>query len=457
MVKKGITYLVLCGQIISHLVYAGGSWSAPQQISATNKSSSDIKLSYNGSTQQVFATWSSFPGAHPMYATYSPASGWSSVASIANQAAVGNINATYDSSTQQVFATWTNSPTSHPTVAMYTPSVGWNSPTTIDTSTAASDVTVAYDPGTQQVFAAWSNTASSFSPTSAIYNNTSWSVLPITDDLANLGDVSLVNIGNTGDMIAGYGADNGSDQPAFIDYIPGLQWSGSFYLNSTVNGSISFVYDAQLDKVIAVWADNNHHPTYAIFTLNVGWTTPTTITTASTTGYVSIAYQSSTGIVFAAWADSNTSYPMYATYTPSTGWSAPSTITTASQIPEGNVNLTCDTNTQQIIATWPDNNSFLIWSVFGISTVSGISIQQKVNNLGVAREYFNHLTWNNNSSIDNVLGYYIYRSGTLIATVTGNTTEYKDHNRKQNESVTYSIVAYNGQGQQSNTAYITMS
>ena len=71
---------------------------------------------------------------------------------------------------------------------------------------------------------------------------------------------------------------------------------------------------------------------------------------------------------------------------------------------------------------------------------------QKLNNFGTLREYYNTLTWASATG-SNVSGYYVYRNGSLIATVSGaSSTSYQDHNRNPSQTDTYVLYAFDGSG-----------
>lgn len=72
--------------------------------------------------------------------------------------------------------------------------------------------------------------------------------------------------------------------------------------------------------------------------------------------------------------------------------------------------------------------------------------KQKKNDFGLQYEFYNQLTWSPSPSTG-VAGYYIYRDGEKIATV--NTLTYQDHNRKKGVSYTYSVTAFNSEGDES--------
>ncbi len=75
--------------------------------------------------------------------------------------------------------------------------------------------------------------------------------------------------------------------------------------------------------------------------------------------------------------------------------------------------------------------------------------QQIKNSSGLEYELFNTLRWQANPNATGVIGYLIYRDGSLIAQLNASTFQYEDHNRKKGESNLYSIVSFAANGSQS--------
>jgi len=82
--------------------------------------------------------------------------------------------------------------------------------------------------------------------------------------------------------------------------------------------------------------------------------------------------------------------------------------------------------------------------------------RQKKNNFGLEYELYNQLTWKLSPS-SQVSGYFIYRDGTKIATVNASTNSYRDHNRPRGVSSTYSLVAFDSDGNVSPSVTIIVS
>lgn len=80
---------------------------------------------------------------------------------------------------------------------------------------------------------------------------------------------------------------------------------------------------------------------------------------------------------------------------------------------------------------------------------------QKKNSFGFVYELYNKLTWSPSSS-NNVTGYYIYRGEEKIATVGASVRTYNDNNRPRGISSTYSLVAFDNDGNTSDSVTITV-
>jgi YVTN family beta-propeller protein len=70
---------------------------------------------------------------------------------------------------------------------------------------------------------------------------------------------------------------------------------------------------------------------------------------------------------------------------------------------------------------------------------------QKKNDFGTLSEYFNSLTWSR-ATASNVAGYYLYRNGQLLKTLSSTAVSYKDENRNPKAADTYSLVTFSANG-----------
>ncbi len=74
---------------------------------------------------------------------------------------------------------------------------------------------------------------------------------------------------------------------------------------------------------------------------------------------------------------------------------------------------------------------------------------QKKNDFGLVFELYNQLMWEAPSSPFGVVGYFVYRDGTKIATLGGSTFQYSDHNRMKGVTTLYSVTSFASSGAES--------
>jgi len=80
-----------------------------------------------------------------------------------------------------------------------------------------------------------------------------------------------------------------------------------------------------------------------------------------------------------------------------------------------------------------------------------------VNTFVVFNEYYNTLSWTA-STDPNVVGYVIYRNGTVIFNLNASTTQFIDHNAPQAGTVTgtYGVAARDSQNVQSQIVTVNL-
>jgi len=93
-----------------------------------------------------------------------------------------------------------------------------------------------------------------------------------------------------------------------------------------------------------------------------------------------------------------------------------------------------------------------------ILPVVNLTGHQKKNDFVIAFERFNQLKWEGNSSSGpgGVQGYFVYRNGVKIATLSNTTFEYKDHDIKKGVTTSYSVTAFDINGNQSLPQTVTI-
>ncbi|MBS0625174.1 MAG: beta-propeller fold lactonase family protein [Verrucomicrobia bacterium] len=82
-----------------------------------------------------------------------------------------------------------------------------------------------------------------------------------------------------------------------------------------------------------------------------------------------------------------------------------------------------------------------------VSSPTNLSGYQKKDDFALQFELFNQLYWS--ASPSQISGYYIYRDGVRIATLSASTLSYSDHNRQEGVATTYSVTAFDHVGTES--------
>lgn len=462
------------------LAFSAASWTPPQTIQTppTIESRSDVFLTYNSSTNQVFAAWTD-TSFLPTYAIFDFSSGWSAPAAISSTFQTSeNVFLSYKADTGQVFATWTDLVDLFPIFSIYTPGLGWSTPATIQTtplSTVNMNVTTAYQSNTHQMFAIWGDRNDNSYPTYSIYTNgIGWSdPLPVNTASSVSCDVYLAYDSSADQMIATWGD---STEVPIYSVFDGLFWStpGVISATSSVLSCVTQCYDGETQSVVAAWTDpsNNFLPTYAVYQAGSGWSMPSPISTVSKPlEDVFMTYDTVGKRIFAAWTDTENNFlPTYTIYS-AHSWSPAALIATTSQSLY-NVVLTYANAEEQVFATWAlFNDNFPIWSVYQSvlpppppppppplltplppNHLKGV---QKVNRFAFQSDYVNILTWKKSPS-PNIKGYIIFRNGIKIAQVGPSTTRYEDHNRRKKKTYNYSVAAINTIGLVSDAVSVTV-
>lgn len=90
-----------------------------------------------------------------------------------------------------------------------------------------------------------------------------------------------------------------------------------------------------------------------------------------------------------------------------------------------------------------------------ISSASNLQGSQKKNDFGIEFERYNLLTWDASTSTT-VAGYFVYRNGEKIASLSASTLQYEDHNRKKGVSTQYSVTSFDSNGNESSPVFVTV-
>lgn len=220
------------------------------------------------------------------------------------------------------------------------------------------------------------------------------------------------------------------------------------------------------NQPLIVWIQNGI-PYYSIFD-GEAWATANTIPlgVAPTTNseYNYLVYDSSTNQTLVLWGvyNSGNYNDYYSTYDGST-WTTPSNnlVPLGSSVSTSNaasVAPTYDPSNDQLIFVWQDSTTGNLYYAYYASmspvppppAPANLSLvgTQKSNNFGIVKELYNVLVWRINSP---ATAYYLYRNGTLIATLNGNTYTYEDH-KQPSSTQTYTLEASLEEGSQVSTS-----
>lgn len=140
-------------------------------------------------------------------------------------------------------------------------------------------------------------------------------------------------------------------------------------------------------------------------------------------------------------------------------WSVPITISAGTDNAFPKIAASINNSVIHAVAVWArynGTNTSIVASTGAKSLVlppSSLHVTQSVNNFGVFSEYYNTLTWTASTDA-NAFGYLVFRNGEFLVQVDASTTQYVDHNRVANGSVTYGVVTIDKQQTQSQTVNI---
>ncbi len=217
------------------------------------------------------------------------------------------------------------------------------------------------------------------------------------------------------------------------------------------------------------WQDNAGNA-YSSFSADDGttWSTPSPIASGLAGGTDVVVSGSDVGYVV-TWVDglSNDAYASFSS-DQGTNWSTPVNITNGVD----SVQLNASSNFADFVGvSVVGNNVMFTWlsgsNVYSsFSTLGGVpsvlqppqnpSGSKKKNNFGTFIERFNLLQWGPSLSTG-VAGYYVYRSGVKIATLSASASQYEDHNQKKGAVTSYAITAFDAAGNESAPVDITIN
>lgn|GEM_PF-3133444 len=160
---------------------------------------------------------------------------------------------------------------------------------------------------------------------------------------------------------------------------------------SEARGPVSLAYDNTNNLMFAAWLDDTTgFPFFSIFNSILGtWSTPAPIANSTTNSAIYLSYDSSAKIMVVTWNDRSTNNPFYSFYNGS-AWSSAGAISNAFAVFDG-VRTTFDSGAGNIIAAWSDNKSPYspLYSVYNSNsntwtTPQNITIQQVFDDVTLA-------------------------------------------------------------------------
>lgn len=304
-------------------------------------------------------------------------------------------------------------------------------------------------------------------------NGTTWSVPVNVSNTGNVASAVLVAGTSAGFMIV-WVNDSGFAFASFTSNHGGT-WSSPVQITDNVASDMWITGNSS--GFLATWSDNSGN-VFSSFSSNNGstWSSPTTIATnvLESPTQTDVSAAGGTSGFVAAWIGSD--HNAYGSYSSDHGgtWSMPVLITHDGSVALGNIAdqhngysfvSVCAVGDNYMFA-WLGNNNDTYSSFAAINagpnpdptpTINPptelTGVQQK-NDFGLLYELFNTLQWQLSSS-SGVTGYRIYRNGELIATVDATTTSYEDHNQTT-EATHYSVIAFDGSGNTSSAATVTI-
>lgn len=477
--KKYLTAFMLLLQIGAFADWLPASQPIPMGTS-TGINFTDVYTTYDAANQTVVAAWSNLSDSAAYYAVYD-GSTWITPGTPIPLGASGGVDhdvtLTYDAATQTVIAAWGSN--FIPYYAVFD-GTSWTTPGTIiplGTSTGVfvrNNVNVTYDPANQTVIAAWGDTVTTL-PYYAVFDGSSWTTpgtqIPSGLSSGVLRDVTVIYDAANQTIIAAWA--DGVIQLPYYAVFDGSSWTttGTRIPRGGSTGAfddVNLVYDAVNQTVIAAWGDaSTRAPYYAVFN-GSSWIAAELISPIPNVGAfvnrnISMAFDSSSQIVIAAWSSSADALPYYSIFT-GTSWTTIAPVPVAPSLGAGtNVILVFDPAAAQTVATWSDLTA-TPQGFFNIFVGEPVVVQEPPATLTVngcrltfasQQVWINQLIWTPSLSLD-VVAYNIYRNGALIATVSADTFLYNDPVNTQGVDV-YGVTSVSSTGAESVPITVTVT
>lgn len=399
------TYIVVWNCVVQNLCFVvsednGTTWTLPNNFPFDNIPSSAPGAAANASGFVVI--WIDVPpGSSPgqVQTSFSSDAGntWSTPAALGNSA---NSPATITATSSGFLATWWGTDSS--IYCSFSPDgLTWNTAVTIDASTNPSVQPIAT--GSEDSFlVTWSDVAGNGYAAFSSDQGNSWTINTIT----------------SGFFIAGVPLTPGMTQDGFIVTTQNFGGDG-YYCFSSDNGT--------------------------------SWSSPQVVTTGISASYDAFpVIGSSIGSIVAGHFSDNTGQvslsstdgATWNTFVPFTG-SYLMNSTLYDSFP------CLAVGSQGCLVAWADVNFNAITAFIPIASVvpveppSSISGKNALNYFPLQKQYYNTVSWGQSPTAD-VVGYYVYRDGVLIADLSS--LSYRDQNIQKHTTYTYTVIAYTSSG-----------
>lgn len=434
----------------------------------------NVNVAYDVNNKTTVAAWADRSSSNiPFYAVYNGSIWTTSGTPIPLGASTGvryDVHLSFNSDNNTVVAVWVDTNTLLPYYAIFDGTI-WTtpgSPIPVGSSTGAKDnVFLAYNESNQTLVAAWSDDTTSL-PYFAVFDGSIWvttgSSIPAGTSDGVYDNVYLTYNPSNMTVIAAWGNISGLQLP-YYSVFNGSSWTIAALIpvgtSTGVVDDVHLVYNSATQTVIAAWSNRpTTLPYYSIFN-GIGWTAASPIpngTSSGAYGNITLAYNLDNQTILGAWSDSVLYVPYYSIFN-GVSWSTGTLIPYA---PSDGINydipLSYNVNSHQMVAAWGNypNNPDPYFQIYNTTVVpSSLTGRSFYNKFASQKAWVNQLNWTPFSYL-NMIGYHIYRNGTLIATVNADTLRYNDEGRCRENTYIYEVRAFAVNGSESLPLVITL-
>lgn len=434
----------------------------------------NVNLAYNVNNKTTVAAWADNSSSNiPFYAVYNGSIWTTQGTPIPLGASTGvsyDVHLSYNSDNNTVFAVWVDTVTTLPYYAIFD-GTSWTtpgSPIPIGGSIGAvADVFLAYNQSNQTLVAAWSDAGTDL-PYYAVFDGSTWitagSSIPNGSSTGVYNNVYLTYNPSNMTVMAAW-ADNTALKLPYYAVFNGSSWTSAAQIpvgtSTGVLDNVNLVYNSATQTVIAAWGDRpTALPFYSIFN-GIGWTAASRIpngTSSGAYGNITLAYNADNQTVLGAWSDTVLYVPFYTIFN-GVSWSTGTLIPYApSDGIDYDIPLSYNINSHQMVAVWGNypNNPDPYFQIYNTQVLpSKLTGRSFYNKFASQKAWVNQLNWTPFSFL-NMVGYHIYRDGTLIATVDADTLRYNDEGRCRENTYIYEVRAFAVNGSESLPLAITL-